>query len=330
MSFTQYLFDKRFFLCLYAIIMSFVSLVMFFGSQHNILYTNFGCFCFIVTYLIIGYYQRNNFYKKLCETVDFSVLPNPQTNEQTIYYTLLKKLHDEHLEQLQIFYDEKSEHQDFIMSWIHEIKLPISASRLLIENSNSKTIDYIVDKFEDELDKIDHYVEQALYYSRIDSFAKDYFIDELSLEKVVKHSIKKYAKMFITKRIRIKMDNSDTFVHSDFKWMSFIIDQIITNSLKYTDENGEIIIVIEEDIKEKRLLIQDTGIGIKTEDINRVFEKGFTGSTGRSHAKSTGMGLYLAKQLALKLGITLSIASEEGKYTKVVVHFPNIRNYYPS
>ncbi|KKB34452.1 Phosphate regulon sensor protein PhoR (SphS) [Bacillus thermotolerans] len=197
-----------------------------------------------------------------------------------------------------------------------------------MENSNGRTVESLVDKFEDELDKIENYVEQALYYSRIDSFSKDYFISEVALDQVVKNSVKKYAKSFINKQIRFHMDDMEQVVHTDSKWLGFIIDQVFSNALKYTDEGGEISVQFKEDRKEKRLLFQDTGIGIKLEDISRVFEKGFTGSIGRSHAKSTGIGLYLAKQMALKLGHDLSIQSEEGKYTRVTIHFPKIRNYY--
>ncbi|WP_081799488.1 ATP-binding protein [Neobacillus jeddahensis] len=124
------------------------------------------------------------------------------------------------------------------------------------------------------------------------------------------------------------MDELTPFVQSDSKWLGYMIDQIIANSLKYTNEGGLVSVHFEEDHKEKRLLIQDTGIGITPGDINRIFEKGFTGSIGRSHAKSTGIGLYLAKQLANKLGHDISIESEEGAFTKVVIHFPKIRNYY--
>ena len=120
----------------------------------------------------------------------------------------------------------------------------------------------------------------------------------------------------------------EKLVHSDKKWLGFIIDQLITNSLKYTYFEGSISIWFEQDDKEKRLMIQDNGIGINVEDINRVFEKGFTGTTGRNHSKSTGMGLYLAKKLANKLGHDLSIQSVEGEFTKVTIHFPKIRNYY--
>src|SRR5690606_15001406 len=155
--------------------------------------------------------------------------------------------------------------------------------------------------------KIENYVEQALYYSRIDSFSKDYLITEVALDQIVKNSVKKYAKSFINKQIHFHMDDMEQIVHTDSKWLGFIIDQVFSNSLKYTGEGGGISVQFEADRKEKRLLIQDTGIGIKPEDISRVFEKGFTGSIGRNHAKSTGIGLYLAKQMALKLGHDLSI-----------------------
>ncbi|MGC3748939.1 sensor histidine kinase [Enterococcus faecalis] len=257
-----------------------------------------------------------------------ATLPKPRNDEQLLYLELLKKVNSVHGDQLQKLYNEKMDHQDFITSWIHEVKVPIAAGRLLMENSNGKTVEYLVDKFEDELDRIENYVEQALYYSRIDSFSKDYFISEVVLDQVAKNSVKKFAKSFINKQIRFHMDNIEQVVHTDSKWLGFIMDQVFSNSLKYTGEGGEISVQFEEDLKEKRLQIQDTGIGIKPEDISRVFEKGFTGSIGRSHAKSTGLGLYLAKEMALKLGHDLSIHSEDGKYTKVIIHFPKIRNYY--
>ncbi|WP_207654943.1 sensor histidine kinase [Clostridium thermopalmarium] len=225
-------------------------------------------------------------------------------------------------------HNERKDYQDFIISWIHEVKLPITASRMLMKNSTVKTLDYIVDKLEDELNKVDNYVEQALYYSRIGSFSNDYFITEVSLNQIVKESVKKYSKLFIQKRIRLTMLDEEQFVYSDSKWLGFVIDQIVANSLKYTDDGGAISFTFESNSREKQLLIKDTGIGIKPEDINRVFEKGFTGSLQRNHSKSTGIGLYLAKQIALKLGHNLSIQSEEDKYTQVTIHFPKISSYY--
>jgi signal transduction histidine kinase len=339
MNFLDYVKDKRYFLMLYVIIMSFVTVIMIvsFNQQYalnNILYTNISCLLFASLYIIIGYYYRRKFYQELTNIIESgqeeigAILPEAQNFEQKLFLELLKKIHQDDYNQLQKLYDDKRDQQEFIMSWIHEVKLPIAASRLLIENSEGKTVDMIVDKFEDELDKIDDYVEQALYYSRIDSFSKDYFITEVSVNKIIKNSVKKYAKLFINKAIRFEMNEIEQSVQSDSKWLGFVLDQIIANSLKYTNEGGTISAHFEEDNKEKRVIIQDNGIGIKSEDIHRVFEKGFTGSTGRSHAKSTGMGLYLAKQLANKLGHDITIKSEEDKYTKVVIHFPKIRNYY--
>jgi signal transduction histidine kinase len=339
MSLIHYLKDKRYFLMLYLIIMLFVTLIMIVSvnQQHafnNLLYTHITCFFFAILYLIIGYYYRNTFYRKLSDSIRneqeeiATALPEPQNYEQALFLELLKKLNAEHSSQLQRLRHEKRDHQDFIMSWIHEVKLPIASSRLLMDHSMGKPVDYMVDKLEDELNKIDNYVEQALYYSRIDTFSKDYFITETLLDQIIKESVKKYAKLFINKHIRFTMYEAPQFIQTDSKWLGFIIDQIIANSLKYTEDGGSITISFEEDSKEKRLLIQDSGIGIKLEDIQRVFEKGFTGSTGRSHAKSTGMGLYLAGQLANKLGHELSIQSVEGKCTKLIIHFPKNRNYY--
>lgn len=299
----------------------------------NVLYINISCVIFVCLYITIGYFYRKAFFKGLVETIEnaeeqFAILfPEVQTNQQKRFLELLKKIHQDNRNQLQHLNDEKKDQQEFILSWIHEVKLPIAASRLLMENSENKTKDYLIDKFEDDLDKIDNYVEQALYYSRIDSFSTDYFITEVTANQIIKSSVKKYSKLFINKEIQFQMDDSTQFVQSDSKWLGFVIDQIIANSIKYTERGGKVAVQFEEDDREKRISILDSGIGIATEDLSRVFQKGFTGLTGRNQLKSTGIGLYLAKQLTRKLGHTLSIQSEEGKYTKVTIHFPKIRNY---
>jgi signal transduction histidine kinase len=338
MSFIQYIKDKRYFFILYGMIMIFVSLILMLTMDskyvhNNLWYTHVVCLFFVIFYITLGFYHRKAFYQKLVDLHEqeieelIAALPEPQNTEQAIYLDLLKKLHEQHSQQFQRLMEQKREHQDFIMSWIHEVKLPIAASRLLMEHSMGNSVDETVDKLEDELNKIDNYVEQALYYSRIDSFSKDYFITEIDLNQIIKNSVKKYAKLFINKEIGLHMEDAPNFVHSDSKWLSFIIEQIVANSLKYTNDGGAISFYFVEDREEKVLRIQDTGIGIPPEDLQRVFEKGFTGNIGRSHAKSTGMGLYLAKRLAIKLGHDLSIQSEEGEYTNVTIHFPKFRNY---
>ncbi|SEM72053.1 hypothetical protein SAMN04487786_2418 [Paenisporosarcina quisquiliarum] len=338
MSVSEYVRDKRYFLLFYTCLMLFISMVMLFSENDqynlsNVLYINISCVIFVCLYITIGYFYRKAFFKGLVETIEnaeeqFAILfPEVQTNQQKRFLELLKKIHQDNRNQLQHLNDEKKDQQEFILSWIHEVKLPIAASRLLMENSENKTKDYLIDKFEDELDKIDNYVEQALYYSRIDSFSTDYFITEVTANQIIKSSVKKYSKLFINKEIQFQMDDSTQFVQSDSKWLGFVIDQIIANSIKYTERGGKVAVQFEEDDREKRISILDSGIGIATEDLSRVFQKGFTGLTGRNQLKSTGIGLYLAKQLTRKLGHTLSIQSEEGTYTKVTIHFPKIRNY---
>ena len=317
----------------------FVSLLFFLSSTNQniiniIIYLNVSCCLFVSMYVIIGYFYRRKFYQELIELIQsrqeesLALFPKTQKHEQRLFLNALKKILTNYNEQLQKLYDEKRDQQEFILSWIHEVKLPIAASRLLIDNSEGKSTDMIVDKFEDELNKIEHYVEQALYYSRIDAFSKDYFITEISINIIIKNSVKKYAKWFINKGIHFQIQDEEPFVHSDSKWLGFIIDQIIANSIKYTDEGGKVSCLFEEDDKEIRVLIHDNGIGIQSEDIHRVFEKGFTGSTGRNDTKSTGMGLYLANQLAHKLGHDITIDSKAGNFTTVTIHFPKIRNYY--
>lgn len=339
MSFFQYIKDKRYFLLLYAGMMGFISMIVALSvntghALGSVLYIQIVCSAFTAAYLLIGYVYRKSYYRKLQELIDLDredwpvAAPEPQNSQQRLYLELFAKLHRHHERDLRKLNEEKIDHQEFIMSWIHEVKLPIAASRLLMENSTEETADSLADKLEDELDKIENYVEQALYYSRIDSFSKDYFITEEPLEAIIKTCAKKFAKTFINKQIRFHMEDIRQTIHTDRKWLGFILDQIVANALKYTDEGGNITFTVEEDRKEKRLNIVDTGIGIQPEDLHRVFEKGFTGSTGRSHPKSTGMGLYLAKQLAHKLGHHLSIRSEAGRYTSVTIHFPKTDTYY--
>jgi signal transduction histidine kinase len=321
---------------LFAGVMLFVSAVMFFdnGDAGNLLYVNAGCFFLAAAYVTVGYYYRRTFYEELRARLENDAealnvpLPEPQNGGQRLIAAFLRKRDKLFSDRLRKLMEEKRDHQDYIMSWIHEVKLPIAASRLLLEHGTGMPVDELIDKLEDELAQIEDDVEQALYYSRIDSFSKDYFITEVPLNTLVKESVKKSAKLFITKRIRMTMPEEPFYVHSDSKWLGYIVDQLVANSLKYTGEGGTVAFAMEEDDREKRLLVRDSGIGIVPEDLPRVFDKGFTGANGRAHAKSTGMGLYLAKRLALKLGHDLSVQSAEGSFTELTVHFPKLRNYY--
>ncbi|AJS60232.1 sensor histidine kinase [Paenibacillus sp. IHBB 10380] len=336
MSIFRYIKERRNFLLLYFLIMFFISTMIYLsdeisGTKMNLLYINVVSAIFILIYLIIGYLYHIRFYQELNIALQLEhdtviAIPNPHTYEQELYTEILKKLYLEQQEQMYILHEEKKEYHDFIMSWIHEVKTPIATSQLLMRSD--KPADILIGKLEDELERIDHFVEQALYYSRLDSFSKDYFIQEISLETVTGASMRKYTRTFIAKRIQFERTNLHVLVESDAKWLSFIVDQLVANSLKYTDEHGQIKFIGEEDDNEKRLIILDNGVGIKAEDMGRVFERGFTGFNGRLHTKSTGLGLYLAKRLSHKLGHDISIESKENGYTKVTLHFPKTNQYH--
>lgn len=338
MSLYGYIKDKRFFVIFYLLIITFVSIILYTNiDQHAwsvILYTYISCLVFACMYIAVGYYYRKKFYQSLRELTEHphdvlvSLLPESQNENQRLFVNVIKNIVQDHTHQLQKLQEEKKEHQEYILSWIHEIKLPIAASKLLLEHSEDKSKEWLNDHLEDELGKIEDYVEQALYYSRIDTFNKDYFITEVHVGQIVKNTVKKYAKLFINKGIHFHMENSELTVQSDKKWLGFVLDQLMANALKYTDVGGNISVSFEEDSNEKRVRLHDDGIGIKSEDIDRVFDRGFTGTTGRNHTKSTGMGLYLAKKLANKLEYELTIESEEGVYTTAVIHVPKVRNYY--
>lgn len=339
MKLKDYLKDKRYLIIFYIVLMGFISAVTYLDhnmkiSIDNILYINVVSFVFFLIYLILGYLYHKRYYENINYIIEnqkediINCLPQPKTYEQSSYNNLLKSIYEEQNSKIEKLYEDKRENIEFITSWVHEIKTPIAVSRLTIENSQGKPTEEILNSLEEEMDKIDNYVEQALYYSRIDAFSKDYFINEIDLYKITKEVIKKHMKTFINKRIKINIQECNLNVSSDKKWLIFIMNQILSNSLKYTKKEGTIKINFEKDEREKRIIIEDNGIGIKPEDIRRVFHKGFTGQTGRENYKSTGMGLYLAKNLARKLGHDISIESIYGEYTKVVIHFPKLIDYF--
>ncbi|MFJ5770910.1 sensor histidine kinase [Psychrobacillus sp. NPDC093180] len=230
-----------------------------------------------------------------------------------VYIDELKR---NHIREINEVHDKQNQHYDFIVSWFHEIKTPIAVLRLLQQT------DMDTDSLREEITRIENYVDQALYYAKLDSFNQDYDIQNCDVIHVSKEIVKSHSKTFFSKKIRINIQTETLKVQSDSKWLQFIVNQLLTNSLKYTEQGGEIIISAIETPKEKQLLIRDNGIGISQKDLPRIFNRGFTGETGRTYTKSTGMGLYLAQQLSNKLGHHISCTSKVGEFTQFIVHFP--------
>lgn len=205
--------------------------------------------------------------------------------------------------------NERQEAFDYYTTWVHQIKTPISAMKMILENDDTKEHRELLL----ELFRIEQYVEMALQYLRLGSESSDYVFKEYDLDLIIKQAIHKFAPQFIAKKIRLHYSPASVRVLTDEKWLLFIIEQILSNSLKYT-QTGSISISVSE---EKILTIADTGIGIAPEDLPRIFDKGYTGYNGRLYKKSTGLGLYLCRMASDRLSHKISITSSPGAGTSV-------------
>lgn len=210
----------------------------------------------------------------------------------------------------------ESDMTDYYTRWVHQIKLPIASMRLTLEREDSP----VARSLSDDLFRIEQYVDMALTYLRLDSESTDYVFCEQSLDDVVKRSVRKFAAQFIGRGIRLDYTPTGKRVTTDEKWLGFVIEQLLSNALKYT-QRGSVAIFAEESPPGFSLVIRDTGIGIAAEDIPRVFERGYTGCNGRSGQSSSGLGLWLCKRVCGNLGCGVSISSEVGRGTAVRLTF---------
>lgn len=274
-------------------------------------------FIILSAFLLIRYLQNLRAIRQM-DSMDYESL----SLEAEYAQQRIDEMRKQQIRELNLVQEKQNEHYDFIVSWFHEIKTPISILRLMQQTEiDNKSLG-------EELMKIENYVDQALYYAKLDSFNQDYDIRNCDLEQMVKDTVKEHSKTFISKKIRINLQIEAIDVQSDSKWLKFILNQLVTNSLKYTQAGGAITISTKNADKEKQLFIRDNGIGISQKDLPRIFNRGFTGETGRTHAKSTGMGLYLAQQLSNKLGHYISCTSEAGSYTEFIIHFPKNQDLF--
>ena len=255
-------------------------------------------------------------------------IPAPMSAEESIYYELLIKLYKAANEKIAAHNTKSIENLEFMTMWVHEIKAPIAASKLIIENSINDPSEKALYSIEDEINKIEDFVQIALFNSRSDDFSKDYMICSTNLNKIVNECIIREYSSITNKKLTLKMYSIDLQIDTDEKWLGFIIKQILDNAIKYSPISSVIKIYAEQNEKESVLYVEDSGIGIKPEDISCVFNKSFTGNNGRKFYNSTGIGLYLSQKLARKLGYNISVLSEYGHGTKVSIHFPKWSDYF--
>lgn len=238
---------------------------------------------------------------------------------EALYRSMIAKMRQEK-EEL-IFEDQKryTEMMDYYGMWAHQIKMPIAAMRILVQSGmdreENEENQKLFRQLQMELFKTEQYVEMVLSYLKIGDIAKDMVLERCDLGKVVRQAVKKYSRLFILQKLSLEMGEIAEIVLTDEKWLSFVVEQILSNALKYT-KSGSVSIYLEQ---EGVLVIKDTGIGISVEDLPRIMEKGYTGYNGRIDKRSTGIGLYLCKKVMDKLHHQLRIDSEDGKGTKVVL-----------
>lgn len=290
--------------------------------------------------VLVGFFRYSSKVKALSNALKRPVeeqaqLPEATDDVEILYHRLLENQSIARSESESSAAVRQSRMRDYYSMWVHQIKTPISAMKLLLEAEREelgqlmcdeepqaafKELSDNLDSFEDELFRIEEYVGMALQYQRVSSTENDFVLEKISLDGVIRDTIKKYAKIMIRRHIGINYSGTKKQVYTDEKWLEFILEQILSNAIKYTPQ-GFVTIETAEEKDRFFITIKDTGIGIKAEDLPRVFEKGYTGYNGHADKKATGIGLYLCRQMADKLGHTIRMESELGKGTKVWIGF---------
>lgn len=272
------------------------------------------CFSFGLLFLGIGftvYARRHRFLAHLAQNPEeaASQLPPARSLLERDYQTILRACQENHTQTVAQYANSAQERTDYYTLWAHQIKTPIAAMHLLLQAES-----FHPDLFSTELSKVEEYVEMALSYLRLNSESSDYLLRRCALDDIIRSCVRKHTKLFILKQIELDFQETEATVLTDEKWLAFVIGQLLSNALKYTANGGQITIAMEAPAT---LVITDNGIGIRSEDLPRVFEKGFTGHNGRTQQKSTGIGLYLCKRVLTQLGHTISLTSAPGQGTQV-------------
>ena len=325
----EYLKDKRLYLIIGMTIYLVILLVLL-AFKVNIeatLAITFTYFIGLITILIVDYIRKKTFYNNFKCKLDsldqkyliVEMLQDAYFLEGRILTDALYEIDKSMIEKINEYKMQVKDFKEYVELWIHEVKLPVAPLTLMVHNQKGDQSKKLLS----QLTRLDNYLEQILYYVRSENAEKDYLITKVNLSKVISNVALKNKDILLAKGIDFVVSDVDIEVLTDSKWLEFIINQIVDNSIKYSKEkNAYIKIVAKEESEVIGLIIYDNGKGISKSDLPRVFDKTFTGTNGRSEsAKSTGMGLYLCSELCNKLGHKIQIISEEGKYTKVTILF---------
>ncbi len=275
---------------------------------------------------LYDYWRRRSYYNQLWKNLEQfdektligEILNQPHFLDGQILNEILRRCNKYQNDRLADAEQKNQEYREYLDSWVHEIKTPITSARLIVENHKDPT----TLRIDDELCRIDNFVEQVLYYARSTAVEKDFMVEKTTLRALVNSALKTYSKPLIQAGGRPVFNGLDVPICADTKSCAFIIGQIISNSIKYHSKNFQISFSAHTEQNVVRLIISDNGIGISPTDLPRVFDKGFTGENGRRYSKSTGIGLYLCKKLCSKMNMDITIQSFLGEGTTVILSFP--------
>ena len=276
--------------------------------------------------LLVDYGKRQSYYKDLLEALEnldrktllTEVIEEPDFLDARVLVFVLREVQKYMNEEISEYDTAARDYREYVETWVHEIKNPIASAKLIIENDKNITTLNI----EEEIDKIEGFVEQALYYARSSHVEQDYILKKISLKEIVMPEIVRCAKQMIRAGLKPQLKDLDYVVSADPKWSGFIVGQILSNAIKYCGQSHQIFLYGEVYANHVSLIVRDQGIGISPRDLKRVFQKGFTGENGRRQSKSTGIGLYLCKKLCDKMGMGIQIRSALGEGTAVELIFP--------
>ena len=319
-------------------VFSFLFVAMFLlltGTNRDIIWfiTVFYLMIFGIYFTFHFLFLRNKF-KKIESTMKrlekkyliADIVKDKGNNQQQFYWELVRRACKSMMDELNQQEKQNLEYKEYIDSWIHEVKTPITAIQLMCDNERNT----VTDKIKLETKKVEMDIERVLYYSKSGDTWKDYVIARHSLADIVEASIMKIYQLFIYHGIKITIEIEKEVVYTDAKWSSFIITQILLNCIQYRkDENPTIRIYVIKEKESTSLVIEDNGLGIKSEEIGKIFEKGYVGTNGRKNETSSGMGMFICSKLCTKLGIGIHADSEYGTYTKMILTYGEGTFYMP-
>lgn len=332
MRFGRYIWDKTGMLLLQAACMFFLCLYLFATGNDgvNILLIVICWLLVLTVYLGWDYHHRKKYFDRVFRELEHldqryligELLPASWRLEDELYREILHSSGKAAIEKLHELEDEAKEYREYMESWIHEVKTPITAMSLICENHR----DAYTDRLRMELGKVENEVERVLYFARSERVYQDYVIGEVSLRETALAAIRRNKQYLIAADMSITLMEEDVTVCTDGKWVEFLLNQILGNAIKYRRQDGagaSVAISARTAGSRVSLLVEDNGIGIPAGELGRIFQKGFTGSNGRSRGSATGIGLYLCRKLCDKLGIGITAESEEGVFTRIILTFPD-------